>query len=174
LGFPVDAFLGEVSFNTPAFRVLSQPTDVVEPFVLLQHLNHCGFGLSDPTALGPCPDYTISMWGDGTVVYRGNSAVRTLGRREHRVSAAAVQELSQSIQSSGFATMEADYSSISAGGYRQTIDHSAEKWLTIRTGTGQKTVHDFYGAPDALVRLESAIERIADSYRYTGLKPGHP
>lgn len=49
-----------------------------------------------------------------------------------------------------------------------TIDHSAEKWVTVRADGRQKTVHDFYGAPGALKGLEAAIERATSSQRYTG------
>ena len=50
------------------------------------------------------------------------------------------------------------------------IDHAAEQWITIRLDGRQKTVHDFYGAPEALRRLEATIETLTDSRRYTGAR----
>lgn len=166
LGYPTDAFLGEISFNVPTFRTFSRSTDVAEPFVLLQHLNHCGFVMPNPTALGPCPDYSIAMWGDGTVVYVGNSGVRTIGRRQHQAGEDAVRSLGRALENNGFSRFDTDYSRKDG----VSVDHSAERWLTIRLNGQQKTVHDFYGAPDALRGLESSIDGIADSRRYTGLE----
>jgi len=166
LGFPTSAFLGEVSFNLPTFRTFSRPSDVMEPFVLLQHLNHCGFMMRDPTTLGPCPDYSISLWGDGTVAYLGNAGVRTLGRWQHTVGQEAVQRLNRAINAQGFWQFADDYSSKDG----VSIDHSPERWLTVRLGGRQKTVHDFYGAPETLRALESAVDSVADSRRYTGLE----
>ena len=167
LGFPTSAFLGNISFSIPTFRTFSNPTQNAEPFVLLQHINHCGAFMPDPTDLRQCPDYSIAMWGDGTVVYIGNAGVRTIGRRQYQLGLDEVRNLSRAIEESGFSRFDADYSNKDGA----TIDHSAERWLTIRFKGGQKTVHDFYGAPDALRALESAIEAVADSRRYTGRAP---
>jgi uncharacterized protein DUF6438 len=171
LGFPTSAFLGNISFSIPTFRTFSIPTQNAEPFVLLQHINHCGFGcgfgMPDPTDLRQCPDYSIAMWGDGTVVYLGSSGVSTIGRRQYKLSLDEVRKLSRAIEESGFSRFDADYSNKDGA----IIDHSAERWLTIRFKEQQKTVHDFYGAPDALRALESAIDAITDSRRYTGRAP---
>jgi uncharacterized protein DUF6438/uncharacterized protein DUF6174 len=167
LGFPTSAFLGDISFRIPTFRTFSIPTEIAEPFVLLQHINHCGFMMLDPTDLRQCPDYSIAMWGDGTVVYVGYSGVLTIGRSQYKVGLDKTRNLSRAIEESGFSRFDADYSNKDG----TTIDHSAERWLTIRFNGQQKTVHDFYGAPDALRDLESAIDAIADSRRYTGRAP---
>jgi Family of unknown function (DUF6174)/Domain of unknown function (DUF6438) len=167
LGFPTSAFLGNISFSIPTFRTFTILTQIAEPFVLLQHINHCGFGMPDPTDLRQCPDYSIAMWGDGTVVYVGSSGVSTIGRRQHKLGLDEVRNLSRAIEESGFSRFDADYSNKDGA----IIDHSAERWLTIRFKGQQKTVHDFYGAPDALRDLESAIDAITDSRRYTGRAP---
>ena len=167
LGFPTSAFLGNISFSIPTFRTFSIPTQIAEPFVLLQHINHCGFFMPDPTDLRQCPAYSIAMWGDGTVVYMGSSGVSTIGRRQYQLGLDEVRNLSRAIEESGFSRFAVDYSNKDGA----IIDHSAERWLTIRFKGQQKTVHDFYGAPDALRDLESAIEAITDSRRYTGRAP---
>ena len=175
LGYPANASLGDVSFNLPTFRPFSSIGDVADPFVQLQHVNHCGALKTDRRGTSVCPDYSIAIWGDGTVVYVGSWGVRTVGRRQHRVSQDEVQRLVKSIEVSGFVDLAQEYRSISLGnGVVTTIGHTPERWLTIRTGGQQKTVHDFYGAPVALTILESTIEDIADSRRYTGREPGLP
>lgn len=172
LGYPTAASLGEVSFSIQTFRVFSHTSDVAEPFILLQHVNHCGHRALDPTVVGPCPDYSIAMWGDGTVVYLGDAGVRMLGRHQHQVAADAVRSLSQAIGISRFFELADDYSSVQSGRLVVTIDHAAEQWLTVRFDGRQKTVHDFIGAPDELRVFESTIETLTDSHRYTGRDKG--
>jgi hypothetical protein len=172
LGYPTAASLGEVSFSIQTFRVFSQASDVAEPFVLLQHVNHCGTRAIDPTVVGPCPDYSIAMWGDGTVVYLGDAGVRVLGRHQHQVAPDAVRSLRQAVGTSRFFDLGDDYSSFQSGELRLSIDHAAEQWLTVRFDGRQKTVHDFIGAPDELRVFESTIETLTDSHRYTGRDKG--
>ena len=158
-----------VSFEIPVWRAFIDAADVREPFALVHHVNHCGMVAGDRRSLSQCPEYSIAMWGDGTVVYLGRAGVRTLGRRQHRADQNAVRELSRAIADSGFFEMADDYRSVTSGlGQVVTIDHAAEKWVTIRADGRQKTVHDFHGAPQALERLEAVIERAANSQRYTG------
>jgi hypothetical protein len=171
LGFPLNAYVGDTAFRIVAFRALASVTDQLDPFVVVEHANHCGFMLSERTALGSCPTYSIAMWGDGVVSYIGGSGVATIRRREHRVSAQNVSAFTDAIAISDFFNLADDYSSVALpGGRTQIIDHAPEKWITISRAGRRKTIHDFYGAPDALIKLEQAIESLADSYRYTKLK----
>jgi hypothetical protein len=159
----------DLSFEVPVWRAVTQIDNVREPFVLIEHVNHCGFMFEDRRSLSECPSYSIAMWGDGTVVYDGGRGVQTLGRRQHQAGQDAVRDLSRAIVDSPFFAMADDYRSITTGaGLVATTDHAAEKWITVRTDGRQKTVHDFCGAPDVLLRLEAAIEKAADSPRYTG------
>jgi hypothetical protein len=171
LGYPTSVGLGAVSFRVAAFRAYATTGDVADPFVLIEHVNHCAFGMPDPTDISVCPTYSIAIWGDGIVTYDGGAGVRTLGRRSHRASPSVDDELIKAIVSTGFFRLEDSYASKPAGnGLVESIDHSAEQWITVRSAGRQKTVHDFYGAPKALRDFEAAVERIADSVRYTGRK----
>jgi hypothetical protein len=91
----------------------------------------------------------------------------TLGRRQHQAGENNIRDLSGAIAESRFFALAENYSSITDGRVTHSIDHAAEKWITIRVDGLQKTVHDFYGAPETLTRLEAAIEKAADSRRYT-------
>ena len=164
----------EVSFDVPVWRSFNQLADVREPFALIVHVNHCGAFL-ERTDTRQCPTYAIAIWGDGTAVYHGSSGVRTLGRRQHQVGQDAMRDLLQAIADSGFfSSAGLEYHSVAAGPDKvTTVSHSAEKWITIRAHGQYKTVHDFYGAPDSIKKLEAAIERSADSRRYTGRADGY-
>jgi hypothetical protein len=172
LGYPTAASFDTTSFRTAAFRALARPDDAVGPFVLIEHVNHCAFGMPDPTDLDVCPTYSIAIWGDGAVAYDGGAGVRTIGPRQHRVDGAAVRELARAIETADFFALADEYRSLpAAGGLMTTVDHSAEQWVTIRLNGIQKTVHDFYGAPASLRNLERAIESATDSHGYTGRSP---
>lgn len=171
LGFPLGAYMGDANFRIVAFRPLRSVSEPLDPFVVVEHANHCGFALQERTRLGSCPTYSVAMWGDGVVSYIGGSGVATIKRREHQVPTRSVASLNAAISDSGFFNLAHDYSSITErDGLTRQIDHSPEKWITIGRNGLRKTVHDFYGAPDVLLRLEQAIETHTDSYRYTKLK----
>ncbi len=38
------------------------------------------------TCFGTCPDYSVTIRGDGTVVYQGNSDVKVLGLQSYKIS----------------------------------------------------------------------------------------
>ena len=113
----------DISFDVPVWRAFSDSADLREPFALIQHVNHCAF-FREPTDTRQCPTYAIAIWGDGTVVYDGDSGVRTLGRRQHQVGQDAVRDLSSAISTSGFFTSAGEeyHSVATASGMMTTIN----------------------------------------------------
>lgn len=168
LGFLRRLTFRDASFEVVAFRA-SPPGAVADPLVLVQHVNHCGWIADEPTSLGQCPSYAISVWGDGEVSYVGNFGVRTLGRRRHQVSADSVQQLVDGITAANFFALGVQYRGrVKPDGTQVIESHSTERWIVIRQNGHTKTVHDISYPPAALSRLEVLIEEIADSARYTG------
>ena len=43
--------------------------------------------------------------------------------------------------------------------------------LSVGVGGQKKQVFDFYGTPDAVLRLEERVDTVSDSQRYTGRQP---
>jgi hypothetical protein len=169
LGYPTGAFSDEFSFNVPAFRAFSTPSDVRDPYVLINHMNHCGAVAMHRTDLHVCPDYSVAIWGDGTVAYDGGAGVLTLDRHHHQVSQDAVRGIVQAVTAAGFFALANDYSAKELpNGMMQFTDHAPEIWVTIHLGDQQKTIHDFAYGPKELTALESTIETLADVRRYTG------
>ena len=56
--------------------------------------------------LGSCPDYTITILGNGSVTYEGKSYVQVQGVRTKKISRAAVEKLVRRLQSENFLKWE--------------------------------------------------------------------
>jgi len=56
--------------------------------------------------LGNCPDYSVTILGDGSVRYEGRAHVRTEGVRKKTIPAAAVEKLSKELTKNGFSQWE--------------------------------------------------------------------
>ena len=52
--------------------------------------------------LGTCPDYKVTIQGDGTLRYEGRSYVRVKGIREKKLPSKVVQKLAQKLQEEDF------------------------------------------------------------------------
>jgi len=133
--------------------------------------DRCGFGQQDPTDIRQCPDYSISLSGDGTVQYEGRNGVRTLGKQTHQTSAKAVHDLVVEFEKSGFFSLNNRYEQVQVRGLIQTIDHAIATTVSISVAGRTKRVYDFYGTPEVLTRLERRIDEVSDSRRYTGRPP---
>ncbi len=104
-----------------------------------------------------CPVYFISIKGDGTVTYEGLSNVLTTGRRSYKLSEAKVRRLVQEFYRINFFSLKDTYNDYSQ-------DHSAGVSTSIRIGDKTKSVYDFLGAPNDLVKLERRILQISGAY----------
>lgn len=118
---------------------------------------------------GNCPEYALTIHGDGRVEYAGRSYVKKKGTREGRVDSATVRKLMAEFDRAKFLLLGEDYS---------TQEHCCGQCTDLPTAitalSALGTVHQvrhYYGcgcAPDELVELESAIDRVINSRRWTG------
>lgn len=139
LGYPQRATFQDAYFQVSTFRAFARLSDVRDPFVLAQHVNHCGL-------VNGCPDYSIAAWGDGTVVYVGEGGVSTAGRRTHSIGVDGAAALARAFDASRFSLLSDEYFFLRRpDGTLTSTSHVTEQWLTFRVDGRQKTVHDFYG-----------------------------
>ena len=136
--------------------------------ITMTRQNQCGFGIPDATDIRQCPTYSVVIAGDGTVIYNGKGGVRTIGRRIHTASAAAVQTLILEFEQAGFFSLKDRYESIQEGELIRTISHAVATTVSVSVGGKKKSVYDFYGTPDVMHRLERRIDEVSESQRYTG------
>ena len=107
-------------------------------------------------------DYTLAVYGDGTVVYRGYSNVAFTGRHRGSARSQNVAQLVKLFEQADFYSLRNEYSvhgeafirtiSIEIDGRRNQIDE--EDGLAV-------------GMPLAVERLEDAIDRLSGSERWT-------
>ncbi len=128
-------------------------------------------GLSDVTimlertlCLEVCPQYEITILGDGTVHYLAGHNVLTTGLRTTAITEEDVRLLLDRFEEIGFADLDDNYSC------RALFDGS---WTitTLTSGENKKTVQrcSFVNETRPLFELEELIDEITDSRQWVGL-----
>ena len=113
---------------------------------------------------GFCPDYLLSIYGNGKVVYEGHYYVQVEGRRTTYISKRKVRELVDEFERIGFYKFDDHY----AIGFTDM----PSVLITINLEGKSKTI-DIYGggAPEEIMKLISQIEETVDVSRWVGEMP---
>jgi hypothetical protein len=106
--------------------------------------------------LGSCPDYKITIQGDGTVKYEGRYYVHVKGTREKKVPLKVVQRLARKLQGEDFFHWEEKKT--------VCVDFS-ETHITVTLNGTQKHVMEGCNMPGNVLKLANEIVKI------TGVKP---
>ncbi len=110
---------------------------------------------------GTCPDYRVTLYGDGTVVFEGRTFTKVLGYKIGSIEEAKIRELLAEAEKGGFFT-EKSYTN-----YEVTDNPSAT--LSINTSDKGNRVDHYYGdsnAPATLIALESKVDEILNTARW--------
>ena len=135
---------GENDFNY-------EPTNINEVVITLKR-GYC-YGL--------CPVYTLTIYGNGTVVYKGEENVNISGTRTDNISEGEVRQLISEFE-------KIDYFSLNESDFIRILDVSEiTTSLTINEKT--KTIRHT-GGPKELIELEFKIDEIVNSSQWTGQK----
>ncbi len=105
---------------------------------------------------GTCPVYTFKVDGKGNAKFHGESFVTKEGAWTRHLSPVATNSLFDSFIAGNFADFADNYSD-------PYITDLPTTWLTFIHGSTNKTVKDYFGAPDALKELESLVEAISET-----------
>ncbi len=102
---------------------------------------------------GSCPIYSVRVYEDGTVIYRGDSHVRIRGGRKARLSPAELETLREAFRGSNFLSLE----------YRCRFGHTDDSSARVYFSDGGKArlidhYHGCDGVPPDLTKLEDEIE----------------
>lgn len=97
-----------------------------------------------------CPVYSVSVSGDGAVIFEGVSNVLVTGRRSYKISTAKVRKLVTAFKEIDFFSLKDVYND-------HTQDHAPGVTVMITIGSKTKSVYDFLGAPSELTKLEKRI-----------------
>ena len=126
-----------------------QPSDIKDVVITLERT----------VCFGACPDYTLTIQGDGTVTYEGRQFVRIEGTRTATISEAKISQLLSEFEKVDYFSLNNSYEKLEA-----TDMPSAITSLTINGKT--KTVRHYHGdfsAPEKLTELENKIDEIVNS-----------
>lgn len=125
-------------------------------------LNSVVMTLERTVCYGICPEYKLTIYGDGNVEYEGRRFVKIEGKKAITISEEKVRQLLAEFQRIDYFSLEDSYEELMA-----TDMPSAYTSLTIDGKT--KTVRHYHGdfnAPEKLTDLEDKIDEIVDSNQW--------
>lgn len=125
--------------------------------------------LTRGVCFGFCPDYTVTIRGDGTVTYVGRRFVNVTGEQHAAVEPAQVQQLLAQFDAAQFNTLN--------DAYRANITDLPTFSVALTRNGQTKTVIDYgglsAGMPQVVRHLEDEIDRVAGTARWV-LRDGQP
>jgi hypothetical protein len=108
---------------------------------------------------GFCPIYSLTIHGDGTVLYEGEDYVETVGKAETVISTKKVKQLISEFD-------KIDYDSLKDSYTERTITDAPSVITSITRNGKTKTIEHYHGdfdAPEKLTELEDKIDEIVNS-----------
>jgi hypothetical protein len=120
--------------------------------------------LTRSVCYGVCPDYSVTILGDGTVTYVGNKFVAKHGRVADRVAPAEVEALVRQLDRAHF-----DALVVPDPCPQGMVTDNATNVITLRRNGHEHIVHHYLGnrcAPKGLDALADAIDATANTARW--------
>ncbi len=120
--------------------------------------------LERTACFGFCPMYLVEVYRDGTVKYRGDRFVKTVGEATSKVDAATLARIDQAIAQAGWDGFATAYD-------RQDVtDHPGAIVIVEKDGQRQQVshYHGDHSAPKALAELEDEIDRLLNIEQFIG------
>jgi len=114
--------------------------------------------LERTACLGSCPDYKITIRGNGTVRYEGRAYVAVKGIRTTAIPASAVQKLQQELRGENFLHWPEQ---------KQVCVDFAETKITATLDGQKKEVIEGCNQPGNVLQLASEIDQISGVERWT-------
>ncbi len=114
---------------------------------------------------GTCPVYTVTIHGDGRVEYEGKRHVKETGTRQARVELETIKALAKEFAKANFLMLSEDYSGENCTRYCTDLPTAVTELNLHRR---VKHYYGWGGTPKPLFELESAIDKLANTERWTG------
>ncbi len=120
---------------------------------------------TDDSCRRPCPEYSLTIRGDGSVVYEGFQNVDTIGTRSDQIPLEDVSLLVRRFEESGFFELPTDFHCQITG-----VDATV---TSVRRGDREHRIErchvpDELGRLTELEKIETLIDELTDSIRWTG------
>lgn len=107
---------------------------------------------------GFCPDYTVTVFGNGTVVYEGRNFVAVEGMQRGQISQEDVRELVDEFYDARFFNMR--------DRYEQSVTDLPSQTTSITIDGKTKSVYRYGFEPERLAMLEDKIDEIAQTEKW--------
>ena len=117
--------------------------------------------LARTVCFGMCPDYKVTILGDGTVTYEGHQFVRVTGSHTWKIDPAAVSALAAEMQQAGYFEMQDTYEA-------RMTDHPTT-FTSLTIGGRTKRVKDYVAGPPKLKELEEKIDTVSGVKGYVSM-----
>jgi Domain of unknown function (DUF6438) len=125
--------------------------------------------LSRSACYGFCPIYSVSISGEGEVIYRGTNYVNVRGEQRARIAPSEVAILLTRFDAIGFSNLRDEY--------RAEITDLPTYTITLERNGRRKSVLDYAGVavgmPEAVRGLQDEIDRVSGAARWV-LRDGEP
>ena len=119
--------------------------------------------LERTACFGTCPVYSLTIQGNGTVIYEGKDFVEVKGKAEITITQDQIDELISEFE-------KVDYFSLKDSYMERTITDAPTVSTSISINGKTKTVEHYHGdfsAPEKLTELEDKIDEIVNSDQWT-------
>ncbi len=119
---------------------------------------------------GSCPVYTLSIARSGAVQYEGTKFVQHAGPHNAQIPPAAVDSLLAELDAGGFFGFDERYTSGAPACGRYATDLPSVITSVTDSSRSRRVDHDHgcHDAPPELSKLESRIDEVAGTARWTG------
>ena len=111
---------------------------------------------------GFCPVYTLTIYGDGTVIYNGEEFVAIKDKVEATITSEKIEQLVLEFEATDYYSLDDNY-------IERTIT-DAQTFVTSITIDGKTKViehyHGDFNAPENLTALENKIDEIVNSKQW--------
>ena len=139
-----------VAFTLLSLQSLAQTSAPADDFSITLERLGC---------LGSCPDYKVTILGDGSVKYDGRAYVRIEGVRDNTIQGSAVQKLVQKLRDDEFFGWEEK---------KEVCLDFPEVDITVTLNGHRKRVLEGCNSPGKVLRLADEIDRISGAKRWIG------
>jgi hypothetical protein len=138
---------------------LGNPSESIYNSEALSEDEYVIITLERTACFGTCPVYSLTIRGEGTVVYEGKDHVEIKGKVETTITQDQIDELISEFEKVDYFALEGSYTA-------RTITDAPTVITSISIDGKTKTIEHYHGdfsAPEKLRELEDRIDEIVDS-----------
>lgn len=150
----VTCIIAVILFISPLSGCKKNAEIVVEPELVIK--------LERTVCFGKCPAYSLTIKGDGSVIYEGKDNVRITGIQEATVESMIISRLLEEFEDADYYSLKDSYT-----GFGKSDMPTV--YTSISLGDHTKSVRHYLGdnsAPAKLTSLENKIDEIVNSAQW--------